>query len=266
MKSTDNIPVLRRLWKQCFEADNAFLDLFFNKGFSQCNTFCLEEGGDTVSALSVFPMQYRGHKGGYIYGVCTAPEHRGHSYALQLLRDVERHCSDKMQMEFFVLRPASESLFGYYRKAGYTLDIYRDQVTYSLPSVPLSVATKPLTGRELHELRRFCYYDTGLFEWSPNACDYILDYIRYCHGYAVQAEGHHTYFLGYTDAEHPDTVICEEAGLMPSQSPSSLLLSMVKNLYPSADKILLNIPTGNTSQNFMLCKTETDIINPHSIF
>lgn len=137
MKSTDNIPVLRRLWKQCFEADNAFLDLFFNKGFSQCNTFCLEEGGDTVSALSVFPMQYRGHKGGYIYGVCTAPEHRGHSYALQLLRDVERHCSDKMQMEFFVLRPASESLFGYYRKAGYTLDIYRDQVTYSLPSVPL---------------------------------------------------------------------------------------------------------------------------------
>lgn len=266
MKSTGNIPALRHLWKQCFDADNAFLDLFFNKGFSRCNTFCIEDAGDTVSALSVFPVEYRGHKGGYVYGVCTAPEHRGHGYALKLLSDVERHCSDKMQMDFFILRPASGPLFGYYRKAGYTLDIYRNQAAYSLPSIPVPVAAKPLTGEELYELRRSCYYDMGLFEWSPDACGYILDYIRYCHGYAVRAEDNREYFLGYTDAEHPDTVICEEAGTTDLQSPSPILLSMVKNLYPSADRILLGVPSGHASQSFMLCKTEATFINPHSIF
>ena len=78
MRSTDNIPVLRRLWKQCFEADSSFLDLFFGYGFRLCMTYTLEREGTTVSALSVFPVSYKGHTGGYVYGVCTDPAQRGH--------------------------------------------------------------------------------------------------------------------------------------------------------------------------------------------
>ena len=74
--------------------------------------------GKTVSALSVFPVSYKGHTGGYVYGVCTDPAQRGYGYAIKLLQEVEQHCMENEGMEFFLLRPAGPTLFGYYQRQG----------------------------------------------------------------------------------------------------------------------------------------------------
>lgn len=59
MKSTNNIVALRQLWKQCFDADSSFLDLYFGKGSGLFETYTIEDGPDIISALSVLPVEYQ---------------------------------------------------------------------------------------------------------------------------------------------------------------------------------------------------------------
>ena len=166
MRSTDNIPVLRRLWKQCFEADSSFLDLFFGQGFRLCRTY-------------------------------TDPAQRGHGYAIKLLQEVERHCMENEGMEFFLLRPAGPTLFGYYKRQGYSYNIYRHQETLPLPMIPAEIETSPLSAVRYHSLRRRFYNGTGLVEWPEDTCGYILSYIGYCRGHAVEINGGESYLLSY---------------------------------------------------------------------
>ena len=124
LSNDDDVPELRTLWKKCFDADRVFLDLFFEKGYGLTRTYVMETEAGIVSALSIFPVKYAGHRGGYVYGVCTHPEHRGHRHAVSLLRHAEEQLLDK-DLDFMILRPASHSLFEYYRQQCYDTTLYR---------------------------------------------------------------------------------------------------------------------------------------------
>ena len=169
-------------------------------------TYTLEREGTTVSALSVFPVSYKGHTGGYVYGVCTDPAQRGHGYAIKLLQEVdgyaikllqevEQHCMENEGMEFFLLRPAGPTLFGYYQRQGYSYNIYRHRETLPLPMIPAEIETSPLSAVRYHSLRRRFYSGTGLVEWPEETCEYILSYIGYCRGHAVEINGGESYLL-----------------------------------------------------------------------
>lgn len=273
MKSTNNIPALRRLWKACFEADSGFLDLFFGEGFALCRTFVSEVDSRIVSSLSVFPVEFRGQKGGYVYGVCTDPAYRGHRYAVSLLKETEEYCR-KEGMGFLILRPASQSLFGYYRKLGYTFDIYRHQQILNLPAIPEEVTIRHISGDSLHHLRNYFWGNSrsGVFQFSTEMCRYIVDYIKYCHGQAVSIMSHDSilpadsYFTGYPDPENPEMIICEEAGILPDLSNLPLLLSSVRHLYPNALKLLLPLPPQKAKEEFMLCKIFKSSLDHRTLF
>lgn len=254
MRSTDNIPVLRRLWKQCFEADSSFLDLFFGYGFRLCMTYTLEREGTTVSALSVFPVSYKGHAGGYVYGVCTDPAQRGHGYAFKLLQEVERYCMENEGMEFFLLRPADPTLFGYYQKQGYSYNIYRHREILPLPMIPAEIETSPLSAARYYSLRRRFYSWTGLVEWSEDTCGYILSYIGYCRGHAVEINGGESYLLSYPSPEDNGVIICEEAGLGIEITSLPVILSALRILYPDTASVLLSTPPQVSGEEYLLCK------------
>ena len=254
MRSTDNIPVLRRLWKQCFEADSSFLDLFFGRGFRHCRTYTLEREGATVSALSVFPISYKSITGGYVYGVCTDPVQRGHGYAIDLLQEVERHCIENEGMEFFLLRPASPTLFGYYQRQGYSHNIFRYREKLPLAMIPAEIETNTLSASRYHSLRRRFYSWTGLIEWPEDTCGYILSYIDYCRGHAVEINGGESYILSYPSSEDSGVIICEEAGLDIEMTSLPIVLSAIRTLYPDAASVLLSTPSQNDGEEYLLCK------------
>lgn len=251
MKSTNNIVALRQLWKQCFDADSSFLDLYFGKGSGLFETYTIEDGPDIISALSVLPVEYQGHRGGYIYGVCTSPLHRGHGHAINLLRQAEEDCTKNKGMEFFILRPASQSLFRYYRRQGYSKTIYRQLRILDLPQFFHNTPYKNLTGETLFQMRRKYHQDSGFFEWSPAVCNYIIDYIGYCHGKAMLLQG--TYIIGYPDPENTDYFICEEAGL--THDNTGTILSAIRTAYPNMTKIIIPCFQQQAGEEFMLCKT-----------
>ncbi len=266
MRSTDNIPVLRRLWKQCFEADSSFLDLFFGQGFRLCRTYTLEREGKTVSALSVFPVSYKGHTGGYVYGVCTDPAQRGYGYAIKLLQEVEQHCMENEGMEFFLLRPAGPTLFGYYQRQGYSYNIYRHRETLPLPMIPAEIETSPLSAVRYHSLRRRFYSGTGLVEWPEETCEYILSYIGYCRGHAVEINGGESYLLSYPSHEDNGVIICEETGLDIEMTSLPVILSALRILYPDSASVLLSTPAQDCGEKYLLCKPFSLLPDSSAVF
>ncbi len=217
-------------------------------------TYTLEREGTTVSALSVFPVSYKGHAGGYVYGVCTDPAQRGHGYAFKLLQEVERYCMENEGMEFFLLRPADPTLFGYYQKQGYSYNIYRHREILPLPMIPAEIETSPLSAARYYSLRRRFYSWTGLVEWSEDTCGYILSYIGYCRGHAVEINGGESYLLSYPSPEDNGVIICEEAGLGIEITSLPVILSALRILYPDTASVLLSTPPQVSGEEYLLCK------------
>ena len=79
--------------------------------------------------------------------------------------------------------------FGYYQRQGYSYNIYRHRETLPLPMIPAEIETSPLSAVRYHSLRRRFYSGTGLVEWPEKTCEYILSYIGYCRGHAVEING-----------------------------------------------------------------------------
>ena len=242
LSNDDDVPELRTLWRKCFDADRAFLDLFFGKGYGLTRTYVMETGDGIVSALSIFPVKYAGHRGGYVYGVCSHPEHRGHRHAVSLLRHAEEQLLDK-DLDFMILRPASHSLFEYYRQQGYDTTLYRSVKRVTLPLIPPEIILESLSDQTLYTARARQCRDGLLFESSRNMCGYLLSYTEYCNGKAFAMHGEAT------------------------DSGYSLTPYWIKGIYPNSSTAIITTPAGNEKEAHMLCKTRLDLFSrKHPLF
>lgn len=259
LSNDDDISKLRMLWKRCFDADSVFLDLFFGKGYGLTRTYVMETEAGLVSALSIFPIKYAGHNGGYVYGVCTHPEHRGHRHAVSLLSYAEEQLLDK-EIDFMILRPASPTLFDYYIKQGYSTTIWRDIKKISLPLIPAEIALEPLYGRSMFTARA-CQCRNGLlFEWSPEMCEYLLSYLEYCKGKACRINYGEGYIICYPDSEDNGIIVCEEYGDN-FDSGHSLIPHWIKSIFPNATTAIIATPSWSEKEAHMLCKTQLELFS-----
>lgn len=78
------------------------------------------DGGDPVSVLMHKELRLKlggaDHKGEYIFGLCTAPEHRCGGYASSLVEEI---CAESGS-DFAVLIPENEDLYEFYGRLGFT--------------------------------------------------------------------------------------------------------------------------------------------------
>ena len=108
----------RILWDKCFsEEDKRFVDLYFEKRYTDPDNIFTEKAGKVVSALQLisYPFSYYGKTIGcaYLSGCCTDPEYRSQG----LMNDVIIKSLNQAKNNgacFAALIPASESLFNYY--------------------------------------------------------------------------------------------------------------------------------------------------------
>lgn len=263
----DDVPELRTLWRKCFDADRTFLDLFFEKGYGLTRTYVMETETGIVSALSIFLVKYAGHSGGYVYGVCTHPEHRGHRHAVSLLRHAEEQLLDK-DLDFMILRPASHSLFEYYRQQGYDTTLYRSVKRVTLPLIPPEIVLEPLSVHTMLAVRANQCSDGLLFEWSPEMCEYLLSYIEYCKGKACRINYDEGYVICYPDSEDNGAIVCEEYGENFDRGHGhSLIPYWIKGIYPNSSTAIISTPAENEKEAHMLCKTRLDIFSgKHPLF
>lgn len=115
----EQIPQLRGLWKEAFGDTDAFLDAFFEHGFSHTRCRCISEKGRVVSVLYWFEVMYHGQRFAYLYAVATAISHRGKGMFAALLADA-KNVLVSQGFDGILLVPENESLCRMYEKFGFT--------------------------------------------------------------------------------------------------------------------------------------------------
>lgn len=112
------------LWKESFGDSDEFIKLFFSRVYKEENTLTIIRNNRVISALQIVPykMTFGGTKipVGYICGVCTDRSERGKGWMKQLMHDAINEMNSR-KYALTTLIPASEWLFDYYRKFGYSV-------------------------------------------------------------------------------------------------------------------------------------------------
>ena len=147
----------RILWDKCFsEEDKRFVDLYFEKRYTDQDNIHIEKDGKVVSALQLisYPFSYYGKTIGcaYLSGCCTDPEYRSQG----LMNDVIIKSLNQAKNNgacFAALIPASESLFNYYEGTNFipTFDYSKIKINKSQQST--AVSEQPASGCQIISLQ-----------------------------------------------------------------------------------------------------------------
>ncbi len=246
----EDMPRLYRLWEEAFDAKTDFLNLFFSKGIFLSQTYVCKAEGQIVSALSVFKVNHSGHKGAYIYGICTDQNFRKKSYAANLLKRVEAILTDK-GYEFFIIRPATAELAEYYKKLGYTNETHINKEKLPLPSMANFIPIKELTAEKLYSLRKERFGD-NLVEWDSKSLAFMIEFVKNLSGDAIVFNDN-SYLIGYPEGNQ--YIILET-----TDTKRTLSLHYIKNTYPELNSaVITELPcsTSKSIEPFILYKSTT---------
>lgn len=116
--SDREIPGLRKLWKQAFGDTDAYLDLFFTRGFDREKSLCTMDGDQVAAAMYWLDAEYEGRRIAYLYAVATDETYRGRGLCRRLTEEAHRILKEQGYAGG-ILVPAEPGLFSMYGKMGY---------------------------------------------------------------------------------------------------------------------------------------------------
>ena len=194
----NDIPQITTLWEECFTTDKEYLYLVFTSLFYKSEVYTLLEGKVAVSSLFLIPIDYTNSHldgkevilhGKYLYGVCTAKKHQNKGYSKLLLKSVierinrvnnkiihnknttYKYHNSKNVIDFIITRPASPSLFNFYRNQGFCIDVPRgtininDILEASIDNSSVEIANKIYN--------RIISNHSNRFIWSKELLEYM---------------------------------------------------------------------------------------------
>ena len=129
---------LRKLWKEAFGDSDAFLDIFFEYGYSPRRCRCITDGDAVAAVLYWFDCHFAGKKIAYLYAVATAVSHRGKGLCRQLMADTHALLADQGYAGA-ILVPGEKRLFGFYAAMGYQTIACTDTIRCTPAATPTPV-------------------------------------------------------------------------------------------------------------------------------
>lgn len=115
-------PLVRQMWKICFEDTDAFIDLIFTQKYKPQNTLLYFENDIAVASLQMHSYTISFYREeipfAYLAGLCTLPEYRNKGYMAQLIHEAHRVLKER-NIPLAILIPAEDWLFRFYEKFDY---------------------------------------------------------------------------------------------------------------------------------------------------
>lgn len=122
---------LKLLWKHVFGDADTYIDRFFSQVYTPENTLVHKEDGHIVSMLHMVPyeLDINGEcfKAVYLYALATEEKYRERSIMSGLIRQAHTIAEERGYLCSFLI-PEGESLFGFYKRFGYTVPFYDDEI------------------------------------------------------------------------------------------------------------------------------------------
>ena len=125
---------LIKLWSEVFGDDLSYIELFFQKQYSRCETFCFIVDNKIISAFYLLPcyLSYKekNYNGRYLYAAATFEKYRGKQIMSQLIEEAKVYCKNN-DLDFLALLPADEGLYNYYSRFGFNTAMYKYETVIS---------------------------------------------------------------------------------------------------------------------------------------
>lgn len=111
--SEKDVNSIKELWKSCFKYTDEAIELLLKKFLKHAY---LALDGELMSMLFMLPTKINGRTACYLYAAATGEQYRG----LGLTHGLIQSALASMGAELCVTLPASDELYDYYRKHGFT--------------------------------------------------------------------------------------------------------------------------------------------------
>jgi predicted GNAT family N-acyltransferase len=262
--SKEDIDSLVDIWGECFDYNDrdSLRSIFYNL-YPITRTYIYKEKKRIISSISVFDISYKSDKGVYFYGLCTLPLYRGNGLSIRLLNDAIEILKQD-DNKFFLLRPASESLFDFYHKIGFSVPIKRQFV--SIPFHELYTNTnfphKKLTSKSLYMLRNKNIGE-NLYKWNCEELDFIINFYNDESGIACEIENGN-YFVGCIDPKNHYIFNILEGGCKNTESDIRSLIkkssSIIKKNFPYIEELTITLPSTYSVPKGLQFKEDTYIL------
>ena len=167
-----DLPFLQTLWHRAFGDPAEFTDIFFRKGYSPDRCRILYQDDLPVTVAYWFDCLWEDEKCAYLYGIATAPEHRGKGFCRNLLEQLHQELTS-LGYAGAVLVPAGESLFSLYGKLGYSSFCPMEKLTV-LPGKAIAVKQAPADSYD--------FAPTGSVRHTKNALNFLTSYCKLYEG------------------------------------------------------------------------------------
>ena len=170
----DQIPQLRRLWKEAFGDTDDFLDIFFHRAYAPERCRCITRDNRVVATLYWFDCTWDGKKLAYFYAVATDKRCRGQGLCRKLMDDTHAHLQS-LGYDGCVLVPQEESLFTMYGKFGYRVCSHSRK--FSCSASAESIALLPVSPSEYAAARRALLPQGAVYQEGVTL-DFLSTYAR----------------------------------------------------------------------------------------
>lgn len=208
-------PLVRQMWKICFEDTDAFIDLIFTQKYKPENTLVYFENGIAVASLQMHPytISFYGKEipFAYLSGLCTLPEYRNKGYMAQLIDEAHKILRER-NIPLAILIPAEDWLFGFYEKFDYEQVFDKsDEPIYSLDKILKEnpdIESAYSFFNSLYRNKDFCV-QKGFEDFETIIKEYINDGSPEKHNLAGMARIiDDRYLLELFAVKNPDLSIC----------------------------------------------------------
>ena len=185
------------LWQEAFGDCEEAIRMFLDSRYIADNTVVAEENGRIVSMLFLLEGKFRIkgtlYSSYYLYAAAARQE-RGRGIMSELLAFAKQTAFDR-GVDFICLKPAEESLYGYYSRFGYKTVFATKTVTIKCSDNRDSDTHISLTESQidLEKARNSSFSETDAFLWDNSAIDYAIkqhwyyggELLKSCKGYCL---------------------------------------------------------------------------------
>ena len=173
---TEDVPHLRRIWRESFGDEEEYLDFFFERRFVPENTPILTVEGEPAAQLFLLPAALRTQNGlysiDYLFSAATDPKYRKRGFMEKLLR-FSRSLAKERGKAAIVLLPGSAALYRYYAKCGYETAFFRR--TWRCTRETLQSLATPVPSADAVQVLTARMHTTDGVIWDEAALRYALD-------------------------------------------------------------------------------------------
>lgn len=202
---------LFNIWSVCFGDSENYINFFLDNGYDKDGCFVWDEGGLPAAMLYLRKADYiSGGKAKpvmYIYAAATLPDFRGRGIMARLIDTAVEYGGSKGCLFTFLL-PASDSLYDYYERLGFTTAFEVKKALLSRGTLEKTVrrdftqaeklpgTAKPLTdaaredkeSRESIYMRRAAFFNPAV-KWRKNEFEYAIAEWRFTGGDVLHFDG-----------------------------------------------------------------------------